>query len=74
MEHKDTEYKEGNGEDFKHFLFSKPPQQKNSIKLQLDDPTIKIALHIFQELLMIFTDGMKYLYGNDDGKVDISQL
>ena len=73
METKDTEYKEGNGEDFKHFLFSKPPQEKNSIKLQLDDPTIKIALHIFQELLMILTDGMKYLYG-DDGGVNITRL
>lgn len=64
MEHEDMEYKSGTGEEFKHFLFSKPPQRKHSIKLELDNPHIKIGLHIFQELLMIFTDGMKYLFGN----------
>jgi len=71
MEH--TEYKSGSGNDFKHFLFSKPPQEKNSIKLELDNPNIKIGLHIFQELLMIFTDGMKYLFG-DENHVNITNL
>ena len=73
MEHTDTEYKSGTGDDFKHFLFSKPPQEKNSIKLELDNPNIKIGLHIFQELLMIFTDGMKYLFGNGKN-VNITNL
>ena len=73
MEHTDTEYKSGTGDDFKHFLFSKPPQEKNSIKLELDNPNIKIGLHIFQELLMIFTDGMKYLFG-DGTNVNITNL
>ena len=54
-------------------LFWLENNKKNSIQLQLDDPTIKIALHIFQELLMIFTDGMKYLYGNEGG-VNITTL
>ena len=35
MENTETEYKSGTGDDFKHFLFSKPPQEKNSIKLEL---------------------------------------
>ena len=73
MEHTDTEFKSGTGDDFKHFLFSKPPQEKNSIKLELDNPNIKIGLHIFQELLMIFTDGMKYLFG-DENHVNITNL
>ena len=73
MEHEDTEYKSGTGDEFKHFLFSNPPQEKNSIKLELDNPNIKIGLHIFQELLMIFTDGMKYLFG-DGNNVNITNV
>ena len=65
MDDENTEYKNGSAEDFIEFLFSNPPQGKNTIKLQLDDTTIPIGLHIFQELLMIVTEGMKYLYGND---------
>jgi len=66
MDNDDTEYKDGSADDFIEFMFSRPPQGKNTIKLKLDDPTIPIGLHIFQELLMIVTDGMKYLYEKDD--------
>ena len=56
MENENTEYKSGDGDDFTIFLFSEPPKQPNTIKLELDnkDPNIKIGLTIFQELLMIF--------------------
>lgn len=76
MENNDTEYIDGDADDFTIFLFSKEPKEKNSIKLELSHPKegIKIGLHIFQELLMIFTAGMKYLYGNGNESVDINKL
>ena len=77
MENKDTEYKtDSKPEDFIEFLFGKEPQPKNTIKLEIDPPEKNkhIGLHIFEQLLQIFSDGMKYLYGGDDGKVNISTL
>ena len=76
MENKDTQYKEDNNpDDFIHFLFDKPPVEPNSIKLELDpSPKTKhIGLHIFEQLLQIFVDGLKYKYSNNN-KVDISRL
>ena len=66
MENENTEYKEGSGDDFTSFIFSSEPKEKNSIKLELNpcEKNIKIGLHLFQELLMIFTDGMKYIFGD----------
>ena len=66
MENKDTEYIDGSGDDFLEFIFSSEPREINSVKLELDSPKdgIKIGLHIFQELLMIFTMGLKYLYAD----------
>ena len=76
MENKDTEYIDGDADDFTIYLFSNEPQEKNSIKLELSKPRedIKIGLHIFQELLMIFTSGMKYLYANGKDTVNINEL
>ena len=77
MENSETEYKtDSKPEDFIQFLFGKEPQPKNTIKLEIDPPEKNkhIGLHIFEQLLQIFTDGMKYLYGGDDGKVNISTL
>jgi hypothetical protein len=76
MEGKDTEYKSGDHNSFIKYVFTKDPKPKNTIKLELDPPNPgnNINKHIFEQLLQIFTDGMKYLYSNDDGKVDISQL
>lgn len=75
MENKDTEYIDGDADDFTIFLFSNPPKEKNTIKLELDPSKkdIHIGLHIFQELLMIFTSGMKYLFSKEE-KLDITQL
>lgn len=67
---------DGDGDDFTIFLFSHPVKEPNSIKLELAPPErgVHIGLHIFQELLQIFTDGIKYFYSKDDGKVDINNL
>jgi hypothetical protein len=68
MENEDTEYIEGTGDDFLLFLFSTEPRDMNSVKLELDPPKdgIKLGLHIFQELLMVFTIGLKNLYADKD--------
>ena len=76
MENKDTIYKEDKeSNDFIKFLFGNTPQDKNLIKLELGQPEKNkhIGLHIFEQLIQIFVDGLKYLYG-DDGKVNILDL
>ena len=75
MENKDTKYIDGDADEFTIFLFSEPPKNQNSIKLELNPSKKKlhIGLHIFQELLMIFTAGMKYLFSKED-KLDITKL
>tara|TARA_B110000285_G_C15125875_1_gene620219 strand:+ start:2224 stop:2679 length:456 start_codon:yes stop_codon:yes gene_type:complete len=78
MENEDTEYVKGSDNDFTHYIFSNKPKDENIIKLELDtcSTDIKIGLHIFQELLMIFTGGLRYLFGiTDNGnKVNILEL
>ena len=68
MENDDTDYIEGSGDEFLKFLFSSEPRVESSVKLELDPPKdgIKLGLHIFQELLMVFTMGLKYLYSDND--------
>jgi hypothetical protein len=75
MENKSTEYLHGDADEFSIFLFSNKPKEKNTIKLELNPSKEKlhIGLHIFQELLMIFTSGLKYIFG-EEGKVDITKL
>ena len=75
MENKGTEYIDGDADEFTIFLFSEPPKEKNSIKLELNPSKekIHIGLHIFQELLMIFTGGMKYLFSEEE-KLDVTKL
>jgi len=75
MENEDTEYIEGSGDDFLKYIFSQQPREKNSVKLELDPPEegVQLGLHIFQELLMVFTMALKYLYG-DDKTLDITTI
>ena len=75
MENKDTVYIDGDADEFTIFLFSESPKEKNSIKLELNPSKekIHIGLHIFQELLMIFTAGMKYLFSEEE-KLDVTKL
>jgi len=76
MENENTEYKDGDHNSFIEYVFKNSPKEKNSIKLELDPPNKNnnINKHIFEQLLQIFTDGMKYLYSDNDNKVDIASL
>ena len=70
-----TEYKEGNHADFINYLFSDSPKEKGTVKLELplNTPGKNLGLHEFEQLLLIFVDGLKYFYG-ENGKVDINKL
>ena len=70
-----TIYKEGSHEEFIDYLFSDSPKNKGDVTLELPllEKNKNLGLHIFEQLLMIFVDGLKYFYGNDD-KVDINKL
>ena len=70
------QYKEGDHDSFIRYLFSQEPKERSSITLESppNDPTIHPGLHIFQELLMIFVDGLKFNHGDEQGKVDINKL
>ena len=78
MEGEDTEYTTGDHNSFIKYVFTGDPKPKNTIKLELDPPNKdnNINKHIFEQLLQIFTDGMKHLYGGEDenDKLDISTL
>ena len=71
-----TEYKESDHSEFIQYLYCSEPKPKGTITLEspLDDPNKNINLHIFEQLLMIFVDGLKFFYGNEQGKVNLSEL
>ena len=71
----DTEYKEGDHQDFINYLFSDSPREKGEVKLELplNEPGKNLGLHEFEQLLMIFVDGLKYFNGIN-GKVNINNL
>lgn len=71
----ETIYKEGSHEEFIHYLFSDSPKNKGDVTLELPllEKNKNLGLHVFEQLLMIFVDGLKYFYGKD-GKVDINKL
>ena len=70
-----TEYKEGSHDEFIRYLFGNEPQGPQTIALESPphEASKNIHLHTFEQLLMIFVDGLKYLYGRD-GKVDVNTL
>jgi hypothetical protein len=76
MENEDTEYKSGDHNSFIEYVFTKNPKPKMTIKLELEPPNHgnNLNKHIYEQLLQIFSDGMKHLYGGDDGKVNIADL
>ena len=76
MENENTKYKDGDHNSFIEYVFQKEPKEKNSIKLELYSPQEgnNINKHIFEQLLQIFTDGMKYLYSDNDNKVNTASL
>ena len=71
-----TEYKEGNHDEFIHYLFTNDPKPKGSIQLEspLLEPGKNEGLHIFEQLLMIFVDGLKFFFKNEEGKINLSEL
>ncbi len=60
-------------EEITYTIFSKQPQPSNSIQLDYSNFNLD-AKELFEELLMMFTQGMKILYGNSSGKVDLINL
>lgn len=53
-------------------VFTKDPKPQGSISLSINEEmSIK---EIFEMLLMIFTEGMKILFGDSSGKVDLNNL
>ena len=70
-----TDFKEGKHNDFIQYLFSNEPQSANSIQLELpiEDSNKNINLHIFEQLLMIYVDGLKFFYGVN-GTVSLNTL
>ena len=65
---------DGSHDEFIRYIFSNEPKEESSISLELPlEENKNIGLHIFEQLLMIFTDGTKYLYG-ENGKVNINNL
>ncbi len=74
MENENTEYKNDLDESFIEYVFSNDPKDKGTIKLELGNPSNKsLSKHIYEQLLQIFVDGLKYLYG-EDNKVNITSL
>ena len=76
MENENTEYKDGDHNSFIEYVFTEEPKSPNTIKLELGSPqdSNNINKHIFEQLLQIFTDGMKHLYADGDKQLDIASL
>ena len=78
MENENTIYKDDSEESFIEYVFSNKPQEKGVIKLEcgLPEEGKPFNKHMYEQLLQIFVDGLKYLYGDGSlqGKVDISKL
>ncbi len=51
-------------------IFNKPPGAPKSVALTVDEEMD--MREVFEMLLMIFTEGMKILFGNEEGKVDLN--
>jgi hypothetical protein len=71
------EMKEGGHEDFISYLYSNNPKPIGSINLELpfdENRPKNIYLHTFEQLLMIFVDGLKYFYGDENQKVRLPNL
>ena len=71
----DTEYIEGSHSDFILYLFGNEPKPRDTIVLESpsNDISKNRYLHIFEQLLQIFVDGLKYKYSKNT-KINISHL
>ena len=63
-------------DDFIKYMFDTEPKEKASIQLECPDiPSGKnVHLHIFEQLLMIYVGGLKHLWSDDEGTVDLTKL
>ena len=70
------DYKEGNHDNFVQYLYSSEPKEQGSIQLELpcSEENKSQSLHIFEQLLMIFVDGLKIFYGDENKKVNPETL
>jgi len=64
---------EGTLDDFIDKLVSAPPQNPNSIKLELISEENDVST-VFNILVEIFSKMMKYIYGDRNGRVDLDLL
>ena len=71
-----TVYEEGSHNDFIKYMFDIEPKPKDSIQLECSDipPNKNTHLHMFEQLLMIYVSGLKHLWQNEEGKVDLTEL
>ena len=60
-----------NSNNFVDFVFQNEPKPIKSINLEFETDNLK---DLFENLLDIFTNGMKIHYGNSDGTVELSSL
>tara|TARA_B110000967_G_C18804351_1_gene520173 strand:+ start:204 stop:638 length:435 start_codon:yes stop_codon:yes gene_type:complete len=67
---------EENPDDFIIYMFGGEPKEKASIQLECPDipPKKNVHLHIFEQLLMIYVGGLKHLWSDSEGKVDLTNL
>jgi hypothetical protein len=56
---------------FSNNVFDESPKDPNAILLELQDMDMG---DLFEFLLIVFTNGLQKLYGNDNDKVDLSQI
>jgi len=63
-------------DDFIKYMFDTEPKPKDTIQLECPDipPNKNTHLHIFEQLLMIYVSGLKHLWSNDGGRVDLTKL
>jgi len=64
---------EGTLDDFIDRLVSAPPQNVNSIKLELLEEENNMDT-VFNVLIEIFSKASKYMYGDRNGRVDLDEM
>ncbi len=71
-----TQFIEGSHSEFIEYLFNTEPKLPGEIQLESlpIEPNKNLGLHSFEQLLQIFVDGLKFFYGDSNGKVNLSTL
>ena len=63
-------------DDFIIYIFGSEPKEKASVQLECPDipPKKNVHLHIFEQSLRIYVGGLKHLWSDSEGKVDLTNL